>query len=232
MGYEFEIDNVYGGELGDMLEEMLGAGAGAGIGAMVAAYLVMFLIAAAVGVAYYVLQSISIYKIASRRGIDRPWLAWVPVVNVWTLGCISDQYQYVVNGKNCNKRTTMLVLNIILKAITILISCCYAGMVVQMMEAGGMGEVDVFSGAFATAVVVVLLALVAFGVGIALAIIQYMALYDLFRSCDSANGTLYLIGCILVNTIFSAFSFLQPVFLFLCRDKDDGMPPRRPTTYT
>jgi hypothetical protein len=31
------------------------------------------------------------YTIAKRRQINHPWMAWVPVVDMYLLGCISDQ---------------------------------------------------------------------------------------------------------------------------------------------
>ena len=63
-------------------------------------------------VATYVLTALGLYTIAQRRGINKPWLAWIPVVNVWTLGCISDQYRYVVKGEKKSKRKVLIGLNI------------------------------------------------------------------------------------------------------------------------
>src|SRR5699024_11895073 len=56
----------------------------------------------------YIFQSCSLYSIAKRRGISNPGLAWVPVAFVWILGSVSDQYQYVVRGKVCNRRKILL----------------------------------------------------------------------------------------------------------------------------
>ena len=58
----------------------------------------------------YVLKGLGLYSIADRRGIERPWLAWVPGLNLYLLGCISDQDQAMVRGKNKNKRTALLLL--------------------------------------------------------------------------------------------------------------------------
>ena len=52
-------------------------------------------------------------------------------------------------------------------------------------------------------------------------VVQYMALYDIYRSCEPGNATLYLVLSIFV-------SLSQPVFLFLCRNKDDGLPQPQP----
>ena len=57
-----------------------------------------------VGIAAYVLRAWGMYAIAKRRGINNPWMSWVPVLDLWVLGCISDQYQYGVKDKICNRR--------------------------------------------------------------------------------------------------------------------------------
>mgnify|MGYP000871341546 CR=1 FL=1 len=56
---------------------------------------------------------------------------------------------------------------------------------------------------------------------IAYAVIYYMALYDIFRSLDPNNCVLFLVLSIV-------FSVTEPFFLFFNRNKDGGMPPRRP----
>ena len=33
--------------------------------------------------AAYVLTALAIYTISRRRGLSKPWLAWIPVVNCW-----------------------------------------------------------------------------------------------------------------------------------------------------
>ena len=65
------------------------------------------------GVALYVLTAMGLYTIAKRRAINKAWLAWVPVVNCWLVGCISDQYRYVVKGQVKSKRKSLLILTVI-----------------------------------------------------------------------------------------------------------------------
>ena len=59
-------------------------------------------ISSLVSIAAYVFSALALYTIAQRRGIRKAWLAWVPVLSVWILGSISDQYRYVVKGQNRN----------------------------------------------------------------------------------------------------------------------------------
>ena len=86
------------------------------------------------GIAAYVLRAIGIYTIAKRRNIKRPWFAWLPVVDAFLLGCISDQYRYVVKGQNKNKRTILLVLNLGQMLLTMAVIAGFVGMMVNAVQ--------------------------------------------------------------------------------------------------
>ena len=107
----YEFFSNYGEEL---MEFMLEFGL-----AFLGVAIVVLLVVLAVALLGYVLGSIGIYTIAKRRGIHNPWLAWLPVGNHWIIGCISDQYQYVVKEKVRNKRKVLLILNIVSVVVNI-----------------------------------------------------------------------------------------------------------------
>lgn len=191
-------------------------------------WLVYMLFMFGISIAAYVLKAAGMHCIAKRRGIKKPWLAWIPVAQMWTLGCISDQYQYVIKGKVKNKRKSLLVLNILMWAACIALHVAYAffAAFIFMAVLGAMQgmAIDSLNPAMAESLIwVLVVALLAVGFTVAVMVIQYMALYDLYRSCDPNNGGLYL-----VLSIF--FSIALPVFVFVCRKKDLGMPPRRVDT--
>lgn len=159
------------------------------------------------GIAYYVLTALALYTIAKRRGVQYPWMAWVPVVNCWLLGSLSDQYQYLVKHRHTNRRRTLLALDILKCVLTVIVTVLVMLMVFR--TAVGMLVARLIS----------CLALLA-GVCIARAVILYMALYDVYRSADPQNAVLYLVLSICV-------SVTKPFFLFFNREKEDGMPPRK-----
>jgi hypothetical protein len=173
------------------------------------------------GIATYILTSLAIYNICCRRGIQKAWLAWVPVVNCWLLGSISDQYQYVVKGENKAKRKWLLVLSIV-KAVlaltmVILVAVVAAGAIFS--EPGYNMGVSIAGPVIGILGIVMPLA----AAHIAYLVIRYMALYDVYRSVDPGNSVLYLVLSIL-------FSPTEPFFLFFNREKDLGMPPRKQKT--
>ena len=90
------------GELGGDFSEFMGL--------YMMSYMCSLCFASIFGIVNYIFQGLTLSTVARRRGINNPWLAWVPVGNVWMLGCISDQYRYVAKGQVKNRRKTMLVL--------------------------------------------------------------------------------------------------------------------------
>ena len=172
-------------------------------------FLIVLLAALFLGILFYILTAAGMYSIAKRRGILHPWLAWIPVANAWLLGSISDQYQYVVKGKVKNRRSVLLSLSIAAMAISVVL-CFLTGKTVDVYMAAlaGIGGISI------------LLVLTSAVISTIYAVFRYLALFDLYTSCRADSGVVYLVVSML-------FSITEPFFIFACRKREDGMPPRR-----
>ena len=93
-----------------------------------------------IGIAVYVFTALALYTIAKRRCISKPWLSWVPVVNVWVLGSLSDQYRYVVRGENKSKRKALLVLSIIGNTLALAFLSMVIWLVVRIIMVATAGQ--------------------------------------------------------------------------------------------
>ncbi len=200
MPYNFYITPDFGG-----------AAAGA-VGIVLVIYLLVILALSLFSIVSYVLQALGLYTIAQRRGIRNGWLAFIPFGATWILGSIADQYQYVAKGKVKNRRKWLLGLNIAL--VVGYFAWFITFMVTRVFAATDMGSKN------AAIAVAVIGALVFFALAIALCVVYYISLYNLFVSCEPDNATLYLVLSIL-------FSVALPFFIFAARKKDNGMPPRK-----
>ena len=176
----------------------------------------------AFGIAVYVLTALAFYTVADRRGLKNPWLAWIPVANLWLLGSISDQYRYVVKGEFKSKRKILLVLGIASMVVGIVIFGLITSLAITGSSGamGGISEEQMVSQLMGRAIGMVGLFVPMMGIAIAQMVIRYMALYDVYKSMDPSNCVMFLVLSIL-------FSFTEPFFLFFNRNKDEGMPPRR-----
>ena len=171
-------------------------------------------------IAGYILQSLGLYSAAKRRCIRHPWLAWLPVGNMWIMGSISDQYQYVVKGKVRNFRKVLLGLSAAINLITIPIYVFYFAMLNALFAADGV-YYSIGATAAAGALVVMVLSLVMLVLSIIAYVFMCISLYDYFRSCDPSNAVVFLVLGMVISVI-------MPVFLFVVRNRELGMPPRKP----
>lgn len=181
-------------------------------GIFLAVYLLLMFFAMAFSIVCYVFQSYGLYTIANRRGIRNSWLAWVPVGNAWILGSISDQYQYVAKGKVRNRRKLLLFLE--LGMIGIVVGLLIAAVLIIAMS-------DAFFDSMLLAVLLMLLGYLAIiALAITTTVYMYLCYYDLYNSCIPSNAVLFLVLSIIIPVTIS-------FFVFACRKKDLGMPPRK-----
>ena len=181
---------------------------------------------ALIGIVTYVFTALALYTNAKRRGINHPWLAWIPVADVWILGSLSDQYRYVVRGENKSKRKVLLALSITTAVLCMAVIGCAVALAVQvvMAFAGNLSEQAILQAIAGPLIGVICLCLPMVGVAIAYMVISYMALYDVFTSCSPKNNVLFL--------LLSIFLGIHPFIVFFIRKKEEGMPPRRePVSY-
>ena len=169
--------------------------------------------------AVYVITAITMYVIAKRRGIDKPWMAWVPVGQLWLLGAISDHYQFAVRRNKSGNRKTLFWLQLVAIALLVFALILVADVTnLRLRIDAGMPD----STSLQQRIVIELKGLVVLGLLLLVTTVllvgfEYVALYDLFRSCDPANGLLYLLLSFFV-------SIAMPVLLLVVYGKDDGLP--------
>ncbi len=112
---------------------------GNAVGSMVAMFgitiLLFYFLIFAYMITSYILQSLALYRMAKNRGLRYPGLAWVPVVNVWTMGSIVDHHSRL-KGIDRKWRVLLLTLGII-SAVAIMLYIIVSFMMGAAMVFGG-----------------------------------------------------------------------------------------------
>lgn len=174
-------------------------------------------------VAGYVLLALGLFAIAKRRRLQNAWMAWVPVLNLWLLGCISDQYRYVTAGEQRNRRTLLLFFGIaeaVLKAVLFVGMLWGLGSFLQDIRSlgdlllRGSWKLMKFAG----------WGLLISSFGAVAAMFKCFALYDLYSSCLPKRKTLFTVLSVL--GFVTGTDVVPALLVFLCRNKEEGMPPR------
>lgn len=150
----------------------------------------------------FVFQAVGLYAMAKQQGLGGKGLAWVPILNVYMLGKVSDSVSGAF-GRPTHKRVSLPIMRVILLA-------AYYGLlfflpaVIQFLiqfltysSYGGYGS-STFDPAFSVLTVV----LTFLGL-IALAVVYYVfymrALYVIFKDRSERNCALMIVLCIFIN---------------------------------
>lgn len=202
------------------------------VGIMIAIFAVVLMIA----VAMYILQSIGLFSIAKRRGFCRPWLAWLPICRDWLLGAIADQYRFTRKNETTIQGPALAILQMIAYVLNIVAVIVFQSILPYIEELQSWSGKKVASYEYYTyfwplerKVNNTMVFLNVLGVLSVIAILLYVILYfrahhDLFASCRPEQKTVFLVLSIL-------FPVLLPIFVFVCRNKNEGMPEGHSTVW-
>lgn len=198
-------------------------GVGEEMAALAGFYVVYFLLIFAISLISYIFTSLGCHTIAKRRGIGKAWLAWIPVGELWILGSISDRYQLQAHYRTKNKRKALLILQVILIVLLVLLMIFVGTTVLSLIKVMQNENpyypfVDYLKPVRDNLKDLIWLYFVLLGVAAAATVVQYMALYDLYRSCDPGSSVLFLVLSILLPIV-------TPFLVFSVRRKDLGMQP-------
>ncbi len=194
-----------------------------GMGSLYAGiFVAQIVLAIVLSLTFYIFQSLGQYSLSKRRGIKHAWLAWIPVASAWNFGCISDQYRYLVKGKNTHRRTILLWLNICVFLLVAALLVFHGTLISAFLrfDAGFISD-NAFAQIWVEQILMMFgVGIVAFAVGITYLVFYFIASYDLYTSCTPDYSVMLLI-------LSLVFPVTQPFFIFAFRKKDGGMPPRK-----
>ncbi len=159
-------------------------------------------------IADYIMSSLGLYRLANRRGIAKPWLAWIPVANAWTVGAIVDEYDEKQGF--CRKwRCALLTLSIIVVGGVILWYAAIIGLMLSQMDNINSMNMGAFLGVFIPSYIIILAAVLS---AIALVACQSVCLFKIYESTVPEKALKYLLLSMLVP-------LTEAICLLRCSDK-------------
>ena len=190
-------------------------------------FLVLFLLllyfaVLGLGIANYVLTSLSLHKIAERRQIKNPWLAWLPYANYWIIGSIADDYDARL-GHNRKWRVIMLSMSLSFVGAFMV---SYIGIFVSLVSiAIQSAEHEPEPGVLiATILPLYLLLILAMIVAMALQACHTVCLFKIYESTVPEKAVKYFLLSLLVP-------FASAFCLYKCREQGYSNAPVQPYAY-
>lgn len=184
-------------------------------------------VSAVIGIAIYLLESISVYKMAKSAEIKNPWLAFVPVANDWVFGSLAEKYKKKNGTKSARFGIILPVLEgiVLIEAIALTIFT-----VISIKEITGYAldavntSTEMAPEQFMSLIPVIILYFALMAVAIAYAVVFFIALWRVYSSFDKSNATLYIVLSVV-------FTISVPIILFIIRNRKPEFDPHNNMPY-
>ncbi len=181
---------------------------------IVFAVLLIYVGAIGVCIADYIMSSLGLYRLAKRRGISKPWLAWIPVANAWTVGAVADEYDEKCGFKR-NWRRVLLTLSIVIVGGVILWYVAMLGFMFSQMDNMYSMNMGAFLAVFIPSYIIILAAALC---AMALIACRAVCLFKIYESTVPEKPLKYLLLSLLVP-------LAEAICLIRCADKGyDNLP--------
>jgi hypothetical protein len=79
----------------------------------------LFTMIAAISLLAYVLQSLGLYRMMRKTGLEKTWTAWVPFAHPYALGALADNYQARTVGKSTAYRKKLMIWFVVLAVLCV-----------------------------------------------------------------------------------------------------------------
>ena len=180
------------------------------LGIVLVVFLLFYLVLVGIMLANYIMTAIGLQAIAKRRGVNYPWLAWIPYANYWLIGSIADDYD---NRNGLKKRWSKILLGLLIGYAAGFV-LYFIAIIALFIQAAlmGMNESDVTAGFMGTVLFLYIVLIVFVVIATILSFIYYICLYKIFESTVPDKSAKYLILSLVVP-------LASGICILKCRDK-------------
>ncbi len=183
--------------------------AGIGFSVMAVVFLIM-LVSSAIPLIIYIIRALALYRLASRRGVSSPILAWIPVADAFLIGKLTEEVEARRTGHSKSWAKTTLITSIIgsggfgLTYVLLVVMIVVIGISEANFEAASIGIMMVFIVTYIFLMVSAMLAYAAY-------ILRSICEFKLFEDVLPEKALLYTVLSV-------AVPFAEPILLFKIKE--------------
>ena len=182
-------------------------------------FVFMYIVIYAGVILNYVLSSLALHRIAKRRLIKHPWLAWIPVANTWIIGSIADDYDAKM-GINRKWRVLLLTLMLVYFAMFLILFIVFFAIMFSFIMKCQYAEPsphDIMGFILPLYIGIIVIAFFAMAVSAC----NYICMFKIFESTVPHKALKYFLLSLLVP-------FAYAICLFLSRNQGYSNIPANP----
>ena len=172
-------------------------------------------------VLFYVFRSIGLYGMAKSCRLPAPGLAWVPIANLYVIGALAETGCRTYGKKPLPYRGLLLggaILNTVCGfAVGILCGALFSRVFFNLTAGNELSDEALAESLLYPLPAFLLIVFLVSALSIALAVLEYMALYQIYKLFAPENAVLYTVLSVLL-------SCTTPFLLFSLRRRQPGAP--------
>lgn len=176
-------------------------------------YIGVILFATAVATVISALQAIGVHHLSEKMKLNRPWYAFLPILNVFAIGRLGDECVKPLGKKSLAKAMVVMNIIVLVLVIVLLFLAMNLGFDAAIAEETYMNGIEENSSFWGSVIALVLASLIVFAASIVYIVLYYVSLWRIYSSFDRTNAVLYIVLSVL-------FDFLPAIFLFVIRKKE------------
>ena len=187
------------------------------------------------------LTGIAYYSLANKRNISKPWIAWIPVAQMYIVGKTSDNINAKYNKETHHGRWT-LTFTIVYMVFSVIAIFFIATLLVSIISSIDLSSLDLISADFSSEelnpellanersiitsffsginIGLIITASISAVIFVVTAIIsmvfQMISCYSVYKEYSSKKASVYLVVTI-IGLILIGSSILAPIFVFISR---------------
>lgn len=174
--------------------------------------ILFYVIIIGLGIASYIIGSLSLYTMAKRRQIAKPGIVWIPFLGNWIMGSLADDID-AKRGIARNWRTVMLSLAIIVLGTVILMYIISGALMVSVVMMGNAEQLQMPDGEMLGLFIIMYAIMIVMALALTtLRLLQCICIYKLYEDIKPEKALKYMLISILVPLGY-------PICLLKCKDK-------------
>jgi len=161
----------------------------------------------------HLIQGFALYKMAKQQGINKEWIAFMPIANVYLLGRIAEMCSSNKKATKYGKILYVLLLAEIVLAVLFLILLLSAFiLILNNIQSAIDNDTPLSKDMFSNFIPVIIVYFILLAVSIVYTVYHSIALWQIYKMYNKRLALLFII-------ISVPFSFLSPLFLiFICNN--------------
>lgn len=172
--------------------------------------------------ATYIITAIAYYPVAKKRGLPYAWLAFIPVVQLYTVGKVADDIDAKYNNRT--RRGFMLllfsVISVVLMVIASVLTVPILADVIARVSAIDLNSVSLTAELLqpnaGILIFAAVLAFLAFAASITALVFQFISWYTFYKEYAPKSANVYLL-VVFITVLLLSVNFFAPIFVLVAR---------------